>query len=147
MPSMPKFVSLEEFSEMIAQSGVLKLNIANKDLGKYFNLSIQTESDELDNEKHMQMFTLEFYEAIARIADRVRYDHKNKERKDTTDNENDAIKIEDDLIMIDGNDSTVSENEEYSRQTSTKLKPKEYIVHLNSGLDIIEENSAYSLGD
>ena len=147
MPSMPKFVSLEEFSEMIAQSGVLKLNIANKDLGKYFNLSIQTESDELDNEKHMQMFTLEFYEAIARIADKVRYDHKNKERKDTTDNENDAIKIEDDLIMIDENDSTVSENEEYSRQTSTKLKPKEYIVHLNSGLDVIEENSAYSLGD
>lgn len=34
MPSKPKFVSLEEFTELISNSGVLALNIANKDIGK-----------------------------------------------------------------------------------------------------------------
>ena len=76
MPSKPKFVSVEEFTEMISASGVLSLNIANKDIGKYFNLSIETQPDELDNDRHMQMFTLEFYEAIARIADKIEFDIK-----------------------------------------------------------------------
>ena len=94
----------------------------------------------------MQMFNLEFYEAIVRIADKVRYDYKGKERKDTGDYETDTIKIEDDLIMIDENNSSNFDNDEYSRRTSMKLKPKGYITHLNNGLETIEENSAYYLG-
>lgn len=71
LPSKPKFVSLEEFSEMVSDSGVLSLNIANKDLGKYFNLSIETQLDEINSDRHMQMYMLEFYEAIARIAEKL----------------------------------------------------------------------------
>ena len=76
MPSKPKFVSLEEFTEMVSNSGILKLNITNKDIGKYFNLSIETQPDELGNERHMQMFILEFYESIARIAEKIEFDSK-----------------------------------------------------------------------
>lgn len=76
MPSKPKFVSLEEFVDMVSTSGVLSLNIVNKDIGKYFNLSIETQPDELDCDRHMQMFTLEFYEAIARIAEKLEFDNK-----------------------------------------------------------------------
>lgn len=152
MPSKPKFVSLEEFTDMITRSGVCKLNIANKDIGKFFNLSLQTEPDELENEKHMQMFNLEFYEAIARIADKVWYDSK-RDRKDTIDFDSDAIKIEnDDFNLLEEDDESMkSDNEEnmdYMRTTSTKMIPKEYIVHLGErALDVIDENSAYSLGD
>ena len=76
MPSKPKFVSLEEFTDMISTSGILTLNIVNKDIGKYYNLSIETQPDELDNDRHMQMFILEFYEAIARIAEKIEFDNK-----------------------------------------------------------------------
>lgn len=84
MPSKPKFVSLEEFMDMISTSGVLSLNIANKDIGKYFNLSLQTEVDELQNEEHMQMFTLEFYEAIARIAEKVEFSQDKQVQESNT---------------------------------------------------------------
>jgi hypothetical protein len=62
--------------EMASHSGILSLNIANKDIGKYFNLAMETEVDEIDKDKHMQMFKLEFYEAIARIAEKVEFNDK-----------------------------------------------------------------------
>lgn len=175
MPSQPKFVSLEEFGEMIVSSGVLSLNIANKDIGKYYNLSLETEVDELENEKHMQMFTLEFYEAIARVAEKMQFADeklgaestsnlinqiggKVSSRKNTEANEQlkekdpILIQIEKDLPQSESKSSSSSDNildeaedDEFMKQ-STMVKGKDFYFPSHQELQNSDE-SAYSLGD
>jgi NLR family CARD domain-containing protein 3 len=175
MPSQPKFVSLEEFGEMIANSGVLSLNLANKDIGKYYNLSLETEIDELENEKHMQMFTLEFYEAIARVAEKIQFTDEKlgpesttnlisqiggnlSSRKNTEANEQLKekdqifIQVQKDIPQSESNSSNSSDNilneateDEFMKQ-STIVKGKDFYFPLHHELQNSDE-SAYSLGD
>ncbi|CAI2364501.1 unnamed protein product [Moneuplotes crassus] len=131
LPSQPKFVSLEEFQEMIATSGILSLNIANKDIGKYYNLSLETEIDELETEKHMQMFKLEFYEAIARCADKIVYDtdkidpnslDNNKTQKKSRKMTNDCDMVP--SINIEDSNSEDLISQSNSSMISDKVDPK-----------------------
>lgn len=173
MPSKPKFVSLEEFSEMIAISGVLTLNIANKDLGKYYNLSKETEIDEIDSDKHMQMFKLEFLEAIARVADKIDYNRhrsieynngfggseenqsrRNTEGPDILKNIRDAINIEGehDVLQSESNSSSISDiinsqDDINLAKVSTIVRNKDFKVRITNNLENIEDTSSYSLGD
>ena len=42
-----------------------------RDIPKLFNLSIKTQINEIDNDKHIQMTFIEFLEAICRVIDKL----------------------------------------------------------------------------
>lgn len=170
MPSKPKFVSLEEFSEMVSHSGVLGLNIANKDIGKYFNLAMETEVDELDKDKHMQMFKLEFYEAIARIAEKVEFDDKELlapatvsqlpprksflELEKLLESHKDVIHIEDeeDKRSQDSDSSAssadvVPDDDLLMTRRSTIIQPLNFKNLFSKKQEAKQDDSVYSLGD
>lgn len=64
-------MSLDEFMEMVTNSGVLDDSFGSREIGPLFNLSMMTQKNELDFEKHYNMITVEFIEAIARVADKL----------------------------------------------------------------------------
>ena len=70
-PGEDYFMSLNEFNEFVARSGVVDETFSTRDIGTIFNLSMMTQVDEIHSERHLQMQFLEFVEAICRIADRV----------------------------------------------------------------------------
>ena len=71
-PGKPKFMSMEEFISLISSTGVLKGNsIGIGDLGSIFNISMMTQVNELEYERHTQMSLVEFIEAVCRVADKL----------------------------------------------------------------------------
>jgi len=70
-PGEPKVMRLTRFIEMITMSGVCDDAFGAREIGPLFNLSIQTQVDEIFQTKHMDMTFLEFVEAVARIADKA----------------------------------------------------------------------------
>ena len=68
LPSRPKFMSIDEFMEMLVNTSIMKKNnFGPSDVGSCFNVSIMTQINELDNERHYQMSFQEFIEALFRI--------------------------------------------------------------------------------
>ena len=61
---------MEEFTSLLSNAGLINENFGNREVGPLWNLSIMTNKDEVNNEKHLNMNLVEFYEAIARVADR-----------------------------------------------------------------------------
>jgi len=60
-----KFTSMDEFIVMISDTGVLKNDtIGIGDLGSLFNISMMTQVDELNFQRHMEMSLIEFIEAL-----------------------------------------------------------------------------------
>jgi len=71
-PGKTKFMSMEEFVSLISHSGALKsATIGITDLGSIFNVSIMTQINELDYDRHTQMTLMEFIEAICRVANKL----------------------------------------------------------------------------
>ena len=71
-PGKTKFMSMEEFVSLISHSGALKsATIGITDLGSIFNVSIMTQINELDYDRHTQMNLMEFIEAICRVANKL----------------------------------------------------------------------------
>ena len=174
MPSKPKFVSLEEFGEMITASGALNVNIVNKDFGKYYNLSLETEVDELEMEKHMQMFKLEFYEAVARVADKIEFDpnknldgfnlytdsekvksRRNTKGTDLIDSDSHHINIEGAPDSKSDSKSDSSSSSDYAIpedatemvKSSTLIELKDLNLGRNKDNNLAKDDSAWSLGD
>lgn len=56
---------------MIEESGIFATELGRNDISTLWNLSIQTQVDELHSERHMQMHFPEFIEAVCRVADRA----------------------------------------------------------------------------
>ncbi|CDW74199.1 UNKNOWN [Stylonychia lemnae] len=71
-----RFCRYEEFIDMITHSGVVSETFGSREIGIIFNLSMMTQIDELQSERYLNMYMLEFQEAIARVAERV-YSHFN----------------------------------------------------------------------
>ena len=71
LPGQPKYMSLDEFIEMVSQSGVVSDTFGTREISPLFNLSMMTQKNELDSERHYNMITVEFIEAIARVADKI----------------------------------------------------------------------------
>ncbi|CAI2387670.1 unnamed protein product [Moneuplotes crassus] len=70
-PGKPKFSSIEEFLNMVMSTGVLKNgSIGVSEMGAIFNVSMMTQIDELNYQRHLEMYLLEFIEAICRFAAR-----------------------------------------------------------------------------
>lgn len=60
----------DEFSKLFFDSGIISDLFNSKELGIIFNLSMMTQLDETNQEKHFRMSFDEFIEAIARVADK-----------------------------------------------------------------------------
>lgn len=70
-PGKIKFSSVEEFINMVVDTGVLKNgSIGVSDIGAIFNISMMTQVDELNFQRHLEMSLIEFTEAICRFAAR-----------------------------------------------------------------------------
>lgn len=68
-PGKAKFMSLDEFYQMITNSGILESkSLGSGEVGSLFNISMMTQVKELESERHMEMNFLEFVEAICRVA-------------------------------------------------------------------------------
>ena len=71
LPGAPKFMSLEEFTDLIVNAKVLSDNFGAKQIASQWNLSIMTQVDEIDNDRHLNMTFVEFLEALVRVAERL----------------------------------------------------------------------------
>ena len=64
-------MSLDEFVEMVTTSGVVDDSFGSREIGPLFNLSMMTQKNELDFDRHLNMTMPEFIEAIGRVADKL----------------------------------------------------------------------------
>jgi len=74
-PGFSNFMSLEEFTDLVTNTGICTENFGQREIGIHFCLAKQTEINELDFDKNREMNQLEFIEAIARVADKVTIDN------------------------------------------------------------------------
>ena len=70
-PGDPKIIRLNRLIELITLSGVCDDNFGAREIGPLFNLAMQTNMDEINKTRHMDMQFIEFVEALARIADKA----------------------------------------------------------------------------
>lgn len=71
MPGQPKFMSLDEFEELINTAGIVDETFGNRDIGPMFNLSMMSQKNELDFDRHFNMTVVEFTEAVSRVANKL----------------------------------------------------------------------------
>ena len=71
LPGAPKFMSLEEFSDLIVRCNCLSDNFGAKQIASQWNLSVMTQVDEIENDRHLNMTFTEFLEALVRVAERL----------------------------------------------------------------------------
>lgn len=70
-PGEDYFMSMNEFVNLVALSGVVDDGFSTREIGTIFNLSMMSQVDEIHSDRHCQMTFLEFVEAVCRVADRV----------------------------------------------------------------------------
>jgi len=71
LPSEERHLQLKDFFALVNKSDSLHDSFGAKDIGPLFNLSMQTQIDEISSERHMKMYLVEFVEALTRVASRV----------------------------------------------------------------------------
>ena len=64
-------MSLDEFTQMINDGRVVDENFGARDIGIMYNLSMYTQVDEIEDDRHMKMYLDEFMDALGRVADRL----------------------------------------------------------------------------
>jgi len=70
-PNKPKYVSIEEFVELIGKANLINDKFGSRELIILYNLSMMTQVQELDDDRHLCMAFDEFIEALSRVADKV----------------------------------------------------------------------------
>ena len=71
LPGSQKSMSSDEFFDLICDSGVVSDTFGQREIGKEFNLAMQTCVDELTQQKHLSMVLIEFMEAISWVASKL----------------------------------------------------------------------------
>jgi hypothetical protein len=71
LPGAQKYMSLDEFYDMISSTGVLDDSLNSREISSLFNLSMMTQKNELDFDRHFNMHPVEMIEAIGRVADKL----------------------------------------------------------------------------
>lgn len=72
LPDADSVMSINEFTNLVIMTTSDEgLNLTMREIGPLFNLSMMTQVDEINSERHCQMMFLEFVEAMCRVADRV----------------------------------------------------------------------------
>ena len=59
----------DEFIGLLSRAGLITDECPERDAITSFNQSMMTQVDEFNNDRHMKMAKLEFYEALARAAE------------------------------------------------------------------------------
>jgi NLR family CARD domain-containing protein 3 len=70
-PGMKKFMCLEELRRFCVDSQLLGESFQDREIFLAYNFSVMLQVDEVNNDRHLQMYFPEFIEAFARIADRT----------------------------------------------------------------------------
>ena len=68
-------MSMDEFNQLIIGGNVLDEKFGEREISPLFNLSMMTQKNELEFDRHMNMVTVEFIEALGRVADRIAIPH------------------------------------------------------------------------
>lgn len=71
LPGATKYMSLDEFNDMITHAGVVDDTFGAREISPLFNLSMMTQKNELDFDRHYNMIHVEMIEAISRVADKL----------------------------------------------------------------------------
>ena len=66
-----KTMSVEEFKEMVESTYCLSEKFGSKQLAIYYNLSMMTQLEEVEMDRHLNMSFIEFIEAVVRVAEKV----------------------------------------------------------------------------
>ncbi len=84
LPGRPKYVSMDEFIQMVTDGQVVDDKFGSREIGILYNQSMFTQVDEIDDDRHTKMGLDEFMDAIGRVADRLAvaspYDESKAER-------------------------------------------------------------------
>ena len=56
---------------MVCEAGVVDDNFGAREINPLYTLSMMTQKNEIDNDKHVNMIFTEFIEAIGRVADKI----------------------------------------------------------------------------
>ena len=75
LPGAPKYMSCLEFEDLIVNSNCLNEKFGSKQLCIMFNLSMMTQVEEIENERHLNMTFIEFIEAVVRVAQNLEIQH------------------------------------------------------------------------
>jgi len=70
LPGQKKYMCLEEFHRLMADTQMYNDNCGERDATLAFNLAMMTQVDELNSDRIYQMQFVEFLEALSRIADK-----------------------------------------------------------------------------
>ena len=62
-------MSFEDFKAFCGESGIMGELLADRDINMAYNMSMMGQIEEISFSRHLQMGYLEFYEAVARLAD------------------------------------------------------------------------------
>ena len=66
-----RYMSFDEFIGIMAMSGLINDDFTEREAILSYAQAMMTQIDELDNDRHMKMQMVEFFEALARAADQV----------------------------------------------------------------------------
>ena len=68
-------MSMTEFNDCVLNANCQSDNFGAKQIGNMYNLSMMTQVDEIEKDKHINMVFIEFLEAIVRVADKAEIPH------------------------------------------------------------------------
>ena len=67
--SRKKHMSFNDWRLFVTTMGIMNDKLADRDINQAFNFSMMTQIDEVNKERHLQMTEVEFFEALARLAE------------------------------------------------------------------------------
>ena len=66
---------IQEFADLISDGGVLNETFSRGEIYPLWNVSMMTQVDEINSDRHLNMYFAEFIEAICRVADKLAIPH------------------------------------------------------------------------
>ena len=70
-PGDKMFMAVDEFENVLADAGLVSDSFGSRDINVCFNLSMMTQVNEIEKDRHLRMTFVEFLEAFARAADKI----------------------------------------------------------------------------
>ena len=64
-------MSFDDFRNFVSESNILGDHLGDRDINVSYNLSMMTQIEEISSSRYLQMNKVEFYEALARLADNL----------------------------------------------------------------------------
>lgn len=73
---------MEEFLLLMTIGGILNENFVARDVNTIYTVSMMTQINEIDKDRHLNMSLVEFLEGLARVAEKINIIHFLEEDKD-----------------------------------------------------------------